>query len=98
MPAILSGELRAMSDEALQDKLEELKQDMLTMRLNYSIGELTDTSEFKKARRTIARIETIMREREHAAQDAPDRRSPFVQMAEGFAIGMQAGRSARHPR
>ncbi|MCA9884274.1 MAG: 50S ribosomal protein L29 [Anaerolineae bacterium] len=72
MPAILSGELRAMSDEALQDKLEELKQDMLTMRLNYSIGELTDTSEFKKARRTIARIETIMREREHAAQIASE--------------------------
>ena len=72
MPAILSGELRAMSDEALQDKLEELKQDMLTMRLNYSIGELTDTSEFKKARRTIARIETIMREREHPAQIASE--------------------------
>ena len=72
MPAILSGELRAMSDEALQDKLEELKQDMLTMRLNYSIGELTDTSEFKKARRTIARIEIIMREREHPAQIASE--------------------------
>jgi|MDTD01.3.fsa_nt_gb large subunit ribosomal protein L29 len=72
MPAILSGELRAMSDDALQDKLEELKQDMLTMRLNYSIGELTDTSEFKKARRTIARIETILRQRELAAQVASE--------------------------
>lgn len=30
-----------------------------------------------------------------AAQAAPDARSPFVQMAEGFAIGLQAGRSAR---
>lgn len=72
MPAILSGELRAMSDDALQDKLEELKQDMLTMRLNYSIGELTDTSEFKKARRTIARIETVLRQRELAAQVASE--------------------------
>ncbi|MAU13132.1 MAG: 50S ribosomal protein L29 [Anaerolineaceae bacterium] len=69
---MLSGELRAMSDDALQDKLEELKQDMLTMRLNYSIGELTDTSEFKKARRTIARIETILRQRELAAQVASE--------------------------
>ncbi|QPC85178.1 50S ribosomal protein L29 [Phototrophicus methaneseepsis] len=67
-----SAELRAMSDDELGDKLEELKQDMLTMRLNYSIGELTDTSEFKKSRRTIARIETILRQRQLAAQVASE--------------------------
>lgn len=30
-----------------------------------------------------------------AAPPPPDTRAPFVQLAEGFAIGMQAGRSAR---
>ncbi|WP_228845475.1 50S ribosomal protein L29 [Phototrophicus methaneseepsis] len=72
MASIYSAELRAMSDDELGDKLEELKQDMLTMRLNYSIGELTDTSEFKKSRRTIARIETILRQRQLAAQVASE--------------------------
>jgi large subunit ribosomal protein L29 len=72
MPALLSTELRAMSDDELENKLEELKQDMLTMRLNFSIGELTDTSEFKKSRRTIARIETILRQRQLAAQVASE--------------------------
>jgi large subunit ribosomal protein L29 len=61
-----------MSDDELENKLEELKQDMLTMRLNFSIGELTDTSEFKKSRRTIARIETILRQRQLAAQVASE--------------------------
>ncbi|HKL56481.1 phage holin family protein [Marivita sp.] len=32
------------------------------------------------------------------AADAPARQDPFVQIAEGFATGMQAGRAARDPR
>lgn len=61
-------ELRQQSDEALLDQLEDLKQEQMTLRLNAVTGELADTTEFRKTRRSIARIRTILRERQLAAQ------------------------------
>jgi len=61
-------QLRQQSDEALLDQLEDLKQEQMTLRLNAVTGELADTTEFRKTRRSIARIRTILRERQLAAQ------------------------------
>lgn len=65
-----SRELRAMSDSELLTQFEDLKASLYTMRQNYVSGELKDTSVFKKTRRDLARVLTILRERELASQIA----------------------------
>ena len=60
-------ELRAKDDEALLDMFDDLKEELYVLRLNKSTGELIDTTEFRKTKRTLARVLTILRERELAA-------------------------------
>ena len=60
-------ELRAKSDDELLDLFDDLKEEMYILRLNKSTGELIDTTEFRKTKRTLARTLTILRERELAA-------------------------------
>lgn len=63
-------ELRAMTEEQLRDKYEDLKQELYTLRINKATGELKDTSMIKKTRQVIARLLTVLRERELAAAAA----------------------------
>lgn len=60
-------ELRTKSDDELLDLFDDLKEEMYILRLNKSTGELIDTTEFRKTKRTLARTLTILRERELAA-------------------------------
>ena len=64
MTRLLTDELRAKTDEQLLDLYEDLKEELYTLRLNYATGELVDTSEFRKTKKTVARIMTILRERQ----------------------------------
>jgi len=64
MSRLLTDELRGKSDEQLLDLYEDLKEELYTLRLNYATGELVDTSEFRKTKKTVARIMTILRERQ----------------------------------
>lgn len=64
MTRLLSDELRGKTDEQLLDLYEDLKEELYKMRLSYATGELVDTSEFSKTKKTIARLMTIMRERQ----------------------------------
>lgn len=63
-------EMRAMTDEQLRDTYEDLKQELYTLRINRATGELKDTAKVGKTRHNIARVLTILRERELAAQAA----------------------------
>lgn len=67
---MLSSELRAKTDDQLYDLYEDLKEEMYKLRLNHASGELVDTTEFRQTKRTIARLLTILRERELAAEIA----------------------------
>jgi len=64
-----SSELREMHDEALVIRLAEEKQTLFNLRFQNATGELDNVSRFKEVRRDIARIHTIMREREIAAHE-----------------------------
>lgn len=59
-------ELRTKSDDELLDLFDDLKEELYVLRLNRSTGELIDTTEFRKTKRTLARTLTILRERELA--------------------------------
>ncbi|MGC8820600.1 MAG: 50S ribosomal protein L29 [Fervidobacterium sp.] len=57
-------EIRNMSNEELVRLLEEKKRTLMNLRFQNAMGELRDTSLIQKTKRDIARIKTILRERE----------------------------------
>jgi large subunit ribosomal protein L29 len=62
-------EIRALSTEELKTKLMDTKQEQMNLRFQMVTGQLTDHSRFKVTRRLIARIETILAEREREAKE-----------------------------
>ena len=62
-----ADELRGLNDEKLATELSEAYRRLFTLRLQLSTRQQVNTSEGAKARRQIARIRTIQRERELAA-------------------------------
>src|SRR5437773_2694081 len=63
-------ELRELTDETLVDRLSEAKQELWKRRLDLATGQLDGTSEITNYKREIARIHTLMREREILAVEA----------------------------
>lgn len=60
------AELRGMTDEELRRRLEELRNEVRDLRFAAALGQLKDTAAIRKARKDIARILTILTERERA--------------------------------
>ena len=54
-----SEEIRNMSEEDLQKKLKDLREELGKLSFQHRIRPLEDTSRLKKIRKEIARIETI---------------------------------------
>jgi len=61
-------ELRKLTDDELKEKLVELKKKLMNLRFQNAIGGLEKPSEIKHTKKDIARILTILRERELQAQ------------------------------
>ncbi len=59
--------LRGMSDDELVKEMDETYRELFTARLQLATRQLTNTSVARQARRSIARMKTIVREREIAA-------------------------------
>ncbi len=57
-------ELRNLSDEELQAKLRESKEELFNLRFQSATGQLDNTSRIREVKRDIARIFTVLRERE----------------------------------
>jgi large subunit ribosomal protein L29 len=64
------AELRTMSDEQLSLTLKDTIKHLFHLRVQSATDRLETPSEMKKARRDIARIKTIQRQRELAAQNS----------------------------
>lgn len=58
------NELRSMDDEKLESLIEERHKELFNLRFQKVAGQLTNTSRPRQVRREIARIKTILRERE----------------------------------
>ena len=54
----------------LVDELRETKHEALNLRFRNATGQLENTAEITKVRRQIARINTLIRQREIAAAEA----------------------------
>ena len=70
MPTQKASELRELSDDQLAMRLEESRQALFNLRFQLPTGALERTSEIQIRKREIARILTVAREREIAAQEA----------------------------
>lgn len=57
-------EIREMSVSDLRDRIEVEKNNLETMKINNAISPLEDTSKFKKLRGDIARMITILAQKE----------------------------------
>lgn len=62
------AEIRALSTEDIQSRLDDARENYFKLRFQFATGQLTDHSQLQIARREIARLATILRERELAAQ------------------------------
>ena len=58
--------LRALSDEELTKSISESKKELFDLRLKQSTGSLEKPSQIKNLRKEVARIKTILKEREGA--------------------------------
>lgn len=57
-------EIREMKNEELNVKLGELKQELFNLRFNHATGQLTNPMQINTCKKDIARIKTILKERE----------------------------------
>jgi len=68
-----SSEIRLLSADEIQSKLLETRKEFMLLRFNAVSGQLTDTSKINNIKRLIARLETILREKQlgiHTEGDA----------------------------
>jgi large subunit ribosomal protein L29 len=63
-----ASELRNLSVGELATKLDDFHQELFNLRFQKATGQLTNTARKQQVRRDIARIKTILRERQLAAQ------------------------------
>ncbi len=64
------SDIRQLNDEELSNELERLRRHLFDVRSQAVTEKLEDPSMITKARRDVARILTVMRQREHEAQRA----------------------------
>ncbi len=63
-------ELRTMSDDDLADRLREAKEELFNLRFQAATGQLESHGRLRAVRRDIARVYTVLRERELGIIDA----------------------------
>jgi large subunit ribosomal protein L29 len=64
-------ELRELLDDELVTRLREAKEELFNLRFQVATGQLDNNKRLQTVRRDIARIYTIMRERELGLSVAP---------------------------
>ena len=61
-----------MTPDELETKLEELKKELFNLRFQSATGQLENTARLKAVKHDIARMYTILRERELGISQAPE--------------------------
>ena len=61
---VKNNEIRNMSTEEITKKIEEYKEELFNLRLSQATGNLEKPSRIKELRKLVARMKTILRERE----------------------------------
>lgn len=64
-----ADDFRELSDEDLAGKLDELKESIFRMRFKLSLGNTDVVKQLREQRKDLARVKTLMRQREMAASE-----------------------------
>ena len=65
------GELREMTDDELTGRLRESKEELFNLRFQMATGQLDNNRRLRVVRQQIARIYTVLRERELGLASGP---------------------------
>lgn len=68
MSARETNDLRSLTDAQLQTRLQETYQALFNLRFQAATRQLADVAEVGKAKRRVAKIKTLIRERELLAE------------------------------
>ena len=63
---VKATELRELNDAELANKLREAKEELFNLRFQLATGELEDFSRINDLRKDVARVNTLLRQREIA--------------------------------
>ncbi|HUF59267.1 MAG TPA: 50S ribosomal protein L29 [Actinomycetota bacterium] len=64
MPSKAAAELRELTDDQLIERADSAKEELFNLRFQLATGQLDNSSAIKKIRHEIARIATVMRQRD----------------------------------
>ena len=64
-----TAELRELNDTELEHRLGEAKEELFNLRFQNATGQLDNIARIPQVRRDVARIETLLREREIVAAE-----------------------------
>ena len=65
-----ASEIREMSVEELQTKLTELKEELFNLRFQLAVNQLENSNRIGAVKKDIARVSTILRQRELSGTEA----------------------------
>jgi large subunit ribosomal protein L29 len=91
---VTAGQLRSSSAEELRSKLAEAKEELFNLRFQGATGQLESHGRLRAVRKEIARIYTVMRERELGiitdVEEEEDTPADVVVSTEGSTEGSTA--------
>lgn len=67
-----ASELRERDDDGLEELERQLQDELFRLEMQHQTGQLQETSRLEETRRDIARVKTILREREIEAGESAD--------------------------
>ena len=63
-----AAEIRRLTDDEVVQAIDDAKQEMFNLRFQWEAGQLEDYTRIRQLKKDIARLKTIQRERQLAAQ------------------------------
>ena len=64
-----ASEIRALSVQVIRDELQTARENLFNLRFQWATAQIRDHNLLKTARRDVARLETVLRERELAGEE-----------------------------
>ncbi len=77
-----TDEMRELHDDELETRLRESKEELFNLRFQMATGQMDNNRRLRTVRHDIARIYTVMRERELGLSSGPDSVVPDATEAE----------------
>ncbi len=71
--ALVASDLRGLSRDELNAKVAELKEELFNLRFQAAVGQLESHGRLREVRKDIARVYTVIQERNLGIVDEPGR-------------------------